>query len=324
MKICSVCRTRYDDSQNFCLNDGTPLASVAPEEPRQVEPIEPATVVHSDEPATVVHASPTTGVSGRATDYGQTVPPVIPAAVTPVTVKRKSNVGKIVALTALATVLLVAVAGASIYLAMRNRSQNIAQVNVAENKNAAKPKNTNVNSSNANALIVNANVVEANQNTNSANANLNANTTNANVLPSPHPSLKPEQAVKIKKEVNDTLDGWKNATDDRDLEAHLSFYGENVDYYNGGIVNVSKVRSDRQKAFDAYNNIEVELSNVTVTPDATGEKAAVILDKAWRFENDEKTSEGKVQQRDVGKARRALVYHGRKRFKSLLQKQLLK
>ncbi len=297
MKICHVCRTTYDDSQNFCLNDGTPLSSVAQEEPRQVEPLEPATVVQSDEPATVVHASPTTNLSGRATDYGQTVPPPLIPTIAPVVLKRKSNVGKIVVLTALATVLLVTIAGAGIYLAMRNRNQNIAQVNVSENKNTAKPKNINANLSSANVAIVNANVVEANQNANLANTNLNANILNANVLPSPHPSLKPEQAVKVKKEVSDTLDGWKDATDDRNLDAHMSFYGENVDYYNGGVVNVNKVRSDRQKAFDAYNNIEVELSNVSVTPDATGEKATVILDKAWHFENDEKTSDGKVQQR---------------------------
>ena len=290
MKICPQCRTTYDDSQNFCLNDGTPLANVGTEEPRQVEPLEPATVVGSEEPATVVHASPTTNVSGRATNYEQTVPPV-PTVV----VKRKSNIGKIVALTALATVLLVAIAGAGIYLAMRNRNQNIAQVNVSDNKNAAKPKNTNVNSANAN--VITTPVVNANLNANLANVNSNANLLNANVFPSPHPSLKPDQAIKIKKELNDTLDGWKNATDDRDLEAHMSFYGENVDYYNGGIVNSSKVRADRQKAFDAYNNIEVELSNINITPDSTGDKAIVVLDKAWHFENDEKTSDGKVQQR---------------------------
>ena len=294
MKICPQCRTTYDDSQNFCLNDGTPLASVATEEPRQVEPLESATVVQSDEPATVVHASPTTSVSGRATDYGKNAPPVLPPVPT-VVVKRKSNIGKIVALTALATVLFVAIAGAGIYLAMRNRNQNVAQVNVNDNKNTAKPKNTNVNSANANvALITNIN---ANQNANLANTNLNANVANVNALPSPHPVLKPEQAVKVKKEVNDALDGWKTATTDRDLDAHMSFYGENVDYYNGGIVNVNKVRSDRQKAFEAYNNIEVELSNVNVTPDPTGDKATVVLDKSWHFENDEKISDGKVQQR---------------------------
>lgn len=297
MKICPQCRTTYDDSQNFCLNDGTPLVNFVAEEPRQVEPLEPATVVQAKEPETVVNPTPTVNVSGRAPNYNQTVPPVLPA-VTPVVVKRKSNVGKIVALTALATVLIVAVAGAGIYLAMRNRNQNVAQVNVADNKNAAKPKNTNANVSNANvALIVNSNVAEANLNANLANANLNANLVNANVLPSPHPSLKPEQATKIKKEVGDTLDGWKDATDNRDLDAHMSFYGENVDFYNGGVVNANKVRNDRQKAFDTYNNIEVELSNVNVTPDSTGEKATVVLDKAWHFDNDEKTSEGKVQQR---------------------------
>lgn len=290
MKICPVCRTTYDDSQNFCLNDGTLLVNSVPEEPRQVEPLEPATVVRSEEPATVFHIAPTTNVSGRETGFGPTIPPTLPAT-TPVLVRKKSNIGKIVALTALATVLLVAIAGAGIYLALRNRNQPVAQVNVNDNKNTAKPKNVNINAANANSNTVNANIVNVNLNANLTNVNLNAN-----VLPSPHSSLKPEQAIKIKKEVGGTLEDWKAATDNRDLDAHMSFYGENVDYYNGGLVNVSRVRADRQKAFENNNVVEVELSNVKVTPDATGEKASVILDKAWHFENDEKTSDGKVQQ----------------------------
>lgn len=292
MKICPQCRTTYDALQNFCLNDGTLLVNFVPEEPRQVEPLEPATVVQAKEkePETTAQVVPIINVPAKESNYGQASSPVLPAA--PVVAVKKSNIGKIVALTALATVLLIAIAGGAVYLAMRNRNQTIAQANVNDNKNLTKPKNTNVNSSNANVVAVNANVVETNQNANLANTNLNAN-----VLPSPKPSLKPEQAIKIKKEVGETLDGWKTATDNRDLDAHMSFYGENVDFYNGGVVNASKVRSDREKAFDAYNNIEVELSNINITPDSTGEKATVVLDKAWHFQNDEKTSDGKVQQR---------------------------
>lgn len=289
MKTCPLCRTAYDDSQNFCLNDGTLLTDFGAEEPRQVEPLEPKFVVQTDEPATVVHASPLTNVGARETNVGQTVPPI--SAPLPVIIEKKTNTGKIVAMSVLATMLVVALLGGGIYLATRNRNQPIVQVN--DNKNTAKPRNTNANLSNANANVVVVNAVNVNQNANLANANLNAN---ALPSPSPQPSLKPEQAVKIRKDVNEALDGWKDATDNRDLDSHIGFYGDNVDYYNGGLVNVERVRTDRQKAFDNNNIVEVELSNVKITPDSSGEKVSVIFDKSWRFENDEATSEGKVQQ----------------------------
>ena len=59
---------------------------------------------------------------------------------------------------------------------------------------------------------------------------------------------------------------------------------------------VGFVRNDKQKAFSTYNDIEIDISNMRVSPDASGEKATVVFDKQWRFEGDEKISEGKVQQ----------------------------
>lgn len=277
MKICSVCRTTYDDFQNFCLNDGTPLVNAATE-PQQVQPLEPDTVVQPNEPSTVVNPpAPTTNLSGGQTNYGQTnIPPQQPTVI----VEKPSGTGKIVALTALVTLLFTVLIGGGAYLIWLNRNRQVAQANI--NQNTTKPKNTN-------AAVVNAN--------NSNVSNLNVNT-NANVAPSPSPvpTLSNAQTAQIRKDVNAAIDGWKASTEDRDLNSHIGFYAPTVDYYNGGRVPADKIRSDRQQAFDTYPDIEIEISNVKITPEPSGDRATAIIDKAWRFENEEKIVEGKVQQ----------------------------
>ena len=45
-----------------------------------------------------------------------------------------------------------------------------------------------------------------------------------------------------------------------------------------------------------YDTININIDNVKVTPDASGERATVVLDKEWNFEGAEKFSSGKVQQ----------------------------
>lgn len=279
MKICPVCQTSYDDAQNFCLNDGTPLVISAENEPQQVEPLEPPTVVQAKASETVSNVSPTTqpNFSAAQSNLGQAAPPVFPQ--TPIVVEKKSNTGKIVFLTALVTLLVVALTGGAIYLATRNRATQIAQNN--DNQNASKPKNANT--SNANAAVV--------KNANAANMN-----SNANVASSPSLVLSAEQTTKIRKDVNQSLDGWKDSTEDGDINKHMSFYADTVDFYNASGASSSIIRADRQKAFDTYPDIEIKLSNIKITPDSTGEKATVVLDKTWRFENDEKVSEGSVQQ----------------------------
>lgn len=279
MKICQTCQTTYDDSQNFCLNDGASLVAAPP----QVVPLETA------EENTIVNRSPTANLPQNAarTVYPAANPVAVPLAA-PVVIEKKSNTGKIVALTALGTILLVSLAAGGVYLALRNRGGN-QQVAVANtNANVARPRNTNA----ANVVVTNT----ANANL-ATNVNVNANTNaNANVLPTPKPSLNEAQAKEIRQNVQDAIDGWKDSTENRNIESHIGFYAPTVDFYNSKAASAARVRADREKAFETYPNMEIQVNNVKITPDASGEKATVILDKTYRFENDETTSEGSVQQ----------------------------
>lgn len=117
--------------------------------------------------------------------------------------------------------------------------------------------------------------------------------------PKPTPSAEETPAninsEEIKTEISDLIDSWKSASESLNLDAHISKYADTVDYYNKSKVGKNFVKSDKQKAYNKYNDIQINISNMKITLDAKGENATAVFDKAWHFENDERTSEGKVQ-----------------------------
>jgi serine/threonine protein kinase/ketosteroid isomerase-like protein len=92
------------------------------------------------------------------------------------------------------------------------------------------------------------------------------------------------------------LEGWVAATRDHDFETHMSFYADMLSfYYKRSNVSIATVRADRARAFTRYAKLDVQLSNVVVTPDPTGLTATATFDKTWNFEGD-KNSSGAVRQ----------------------------
>lgn len=76
----------------------------------------------------------------------------------------------------------------------------------------------------------------------------------------------------------------------------MSNYADRLDYYyNARNVSVGAVRDDKQRAFASYDDFRVEISNLRVTPDASGEIATAVFDKEWEFEGAEIRNKGKVQ-----------------------------
>ena len=114
--------------------------------------------------------------------------------------------------------------------------------------------------------------------------------------PTASPSTTPNFDVEeLKAEVAKSINGWRAAAESIDLDEYMTRYAPTVDYYNKKQISVSTVRADKEKAFSNYDSMQVNLGNMKVTPDATGENATAVFDKEWRFENSEKVSEGKVQ-----------------------------
>jgi len=88
-------------------------------------------------------------------------------------------------------------------------------------------------------------------------------------------------------EIRNSLEGWAQASRNRDLDGHLQYYADTLDfYYNRTMVPSSKVREDRTRAFAKFNYISVQLSNINIQLDSTGQRATVTLDKTFDFRGD--------------------------------------
>ncbi len=75
----------------------------------------------------------------------------------------------------------------------------------------------------------------------------------------------------------------------------MSFYADKVDYYTKSQVGKSVIRSDRQKAYEKYPSITINLSTINVSVDFSGQIASAVFDKEWVFQNDIKNTSGKVR-----------------------------
>jgi len=88
-------------------------------------------------------------------------------------------------------------------------------------------------------------------------------------------------------EIRSMLEGWAQSTRNRDVDSHLRYYSDTLDYYyNRTLVPSSKVRDDRLRAFAKFNYLSVQLSNMNVQLDSTGQRATVVFDKTFDFRGD--------------------------------------
>jgi serine/threonine-protein kinase len=102
---------------------------------------------------------------------------------------------------------------------------------------------------------------------------------------------------RVKNEVEDVLKDWAESTEERKLDDHMRHYADTLEtFYKRQNVGVFQVRSDRSKAFVRYDDMNVKLDNIEVTPDATGLRATAVFDKTWEFDSPDKNSKGSVRQ----------------------------
>lgn len=282
MKFCPNCQTTYtDNTLRFCLQDGTQLADV-PDASTDMPTVafnEPETIVTPKPPQQVVRINLPQPQNQERVEEPQIIeqPRIVeqPRVVAPHVETRKSNTALTVLATILGMLVLFGIGGA--YYLLKNRRTEVAAVNV----NTA-VTNRPLNSNSANSQILNANTVKP--------------TVTPTPTPTPKPTLEPETAKEVTDNVKDTVNAWISSSESGDLDGNLDYYADSVDYYIAGRVNRSRVRADKQKAFDQYDSINFNISNMKITPDASGEKAIAVFDKEWKFEGVENYSTGKVQQ----------------------------
>ncbi|MGI8885168.1 MAG: L,D-transpeptidase Cds6 family protein [Pyrinomonadaceae bacterium] len=272
MKICPHCQTRYtDDTLQFCLQDGAALASAD-------EQTSMPTAAFNDEQETVVKSRPDKiefdlQNSRQSQNWQQ---PATSGETKYQTEARKSNMGLIIATTVLATILIFGT-GVAAWFYFGKDSETAKDANV---KNSF-PDNSAKNKTENSEVFPPENTDEKP----SVRPTLEQN---------PAPNFDAEQ---VKADVSKTVYAWKSAAETTDLTEYMTHYADRLDYYNKRGASLGTVRADKQKAFSTYDTIKINLSNMRVTPDTTGENATAVFDKEWYFENDSKTSEGKVQSR---------------------------
>lgn len=267
MKVCPHCQTRYtDDTLQFCLQDGAALTS------SNDQTSMPTADSFEGEQETVVKNRPDQIEfdlqNSKETQYRQ------PQSANYQTETRKSNTGLIIATTVLATILIFGV-GVAAWIYFGNKKEVTRDANVKNSfpDNSAKNKNGNTE-------------VFPPENTNEK----------PSVRPTEQKTPAPDfDAEEVKANVSKTVYAWKSAAESISLSEYMTHYAARLDYYNKKNASIGTVRADKQKAFSTYDTIKINLSNMRVTPDETGENATAVFDKEWYFENAQKVSEGKVQ-----------------------------
>ena len=274
MKYCPSCQTNYaDDTLKFCLQDGTQLAEFS----------------NQSVPTVFLTESETLVSPKRVEPLGQIPPPQnweqsqVTRVSSPLSEPKKSNTAIAVLLTALGMLLLFGLAGTGAWLYFKD-----GKTEVSQNKNFSPP--------NSNGQIFDSN----------KNSKISPSPSDSPKISSPSPSplatmtpvvmptsdVNPEQA---KSEVSSKIYSWKSAAESRNLNAYMGNYADTIDYYNKRGASAGFVRNDKQRAFNAYDSMKINLSNMRVSPDSSGENATAVFDKEWVFEGAGKYNAGKVQ-----------------------------
>lgn len=273
MKQCPTCQSQYtDDTLQFCLQDGSPLSVVGDLQGKTISLGEQETVVSNRQSAQINQPQPTNPTDWNPNQYQSNPSASAPAG-------KKSNATMAVFVTVFVMLLLFSLVGIGAWLYFRGATPD-EQGNLFITKSTPYPETQSNRATTANANTSIKATPAATPLISSSSSN-NANTT--------------VNAEQVKSEVTQRLDSWKSASESLDLDAHMSHYAPTLDYYNKKGASAAVVRADKQRAYTTYDSIQINLSNMTVTPDASGETATAVFDKEWNFSG-ARSSSGKVQQ----------------------------
>ena len=271
MKRCPTCQRRYaDDTLNFCLEDGAPLAAVNPStdetltlqagEPPPTEILDPALA-----PTFKTRAKPadTARQEARATRREEIQNFAAPPA---------RSTSSVVAVTVVATILLLGLGGLGAWLLLRD---NGTEVSRDGSRNVSPTPAYSPNPS------------PTNTSTPAASPTPTSSTT---PTPTPQPTQTPGGGAS--REVASALEGWRR-TMNGDVNAHMAYYADTLHtYYNAKNADVSMVRNNVARAFSAYDTFDVRIDNLQIEVDPSGERAVATFDKTFEFKSPGKTYQG--------------------------------
>ncbi len=292
MKRCPTCQRRYtDDTLNFCLEDGASLESVTATTLDKTLVLDP-----NEPPPTEILPNPPIAPTLRAHNPPTTVRQEARATrnelqdVAAPTSQPQRNTTSVVALTVVATILLLALGGLGAWLLLRDNSTSGGNLN-----------GTNVGTDSGRGGNTNTGVIISNTN-DSTGGNMN---TQPSVSPTPSISPTPTQtptpqrtpqindASTARMEVSNALNGWRQTMITPEVDAHMSYYAPVLHtYYNARNADVSRVRSNVARAFSSYSTFDVRITNLQIEVDPSGQSAIATFDKTFEFRSGEKRYAG--------------------------------
>lgn len=89
------------------------------------------------------------------------------------------------------------------------------------------------------------------------------------------------------------VEQWKTLTEGRDAEKLARMYAEKADHL-GKDATQAEIRSTLQKKFDAYSDIDLDITNLSIALDGEGNSATALFDNEWDYEASPKLSSGKA------------------------------
>lgn len=101
-------------------------------------------------------------------------------------------------------------------------------------------------------------------------------------------------AESVKAEIANIVEQWKALTENRNADKLSQMYGEKVDYLGKSGTTPSEIRAALQKTFDAYSDIDMEITNLSIAVDPESEAATAIFDNEWDYEASPTLSSGKA------------------------------
>ncbi len=258
MRSCPACNTQYsDDTLSFCLQDGAPL--LAP-----TETDTPTVVLGETE--TFVRGGVNVPVSDTFATSWQDSQVTHNASAAPASKGSKAMV--IVLLAGLGLLVIIGVVGFAGFVFYQNSQQTAA-----------------VNNSNL------SNVPKGSPATATPIPTVASNSAAVNAATPP----QPVNNEGVTREVSSRINSWKSQAESLDLNSYMGHYAPTVDYYKKSGASAAFIRADKQRAFSKYSSIRVNISNLSVTTDASGQEATATMNKEWEFQGNGSSS-GKVKQ----------------------------
>jgi hypothetical protein len=295
MKRCPTCKRTYaDDTLRFCLEDGTLLdADAAPLNSDQTLLLDSASSNAELPPTEILDfgAAPTL----RAFDEDATAQPRKVAAtakqqarptinefqnpVAPAPVPR--NTTSVVAVTAVATILVLAVGGLGAWLLLRDKNGNGNSGNstLAETARSSNASNVTTTNNASGSTVSNTSTLPGTVSTPVVVA-----TPYATPSATPQPTTATADTASARREVLDALNGWTETMRQANLERHMAYYADTLHtYYLQSNYSSSRVRANVARAFSKYDTFDVKLTNMQIEVDPPGTSAIATFDKTFTF-----------------------------------------